>query len=114
MHRGSDRAVDHHCCETSIFQISPTFFFQAAVRKRSRAADNLAAAHVDYARVVARCQPSGDNISAGPPSDVVLSGDRVVEASDALAEAHGLAEEVLSGLLEERGRCLREAMSSVR
>lgn len=95
-------------------RIPPTIVFQAAVRKRSRAADDLAAAHDDYARAVARCQPSGDNISAGPPSDVVLSGDKVVEASDAFAEAHGLAEEALSKLLEERGRCLRDAMSSVR
>lgn len=113
-HRGSDHAVDYHCCETSISQHISHVFFQAGVRKRSRAADILAAAHVDYARAVARCQPSGDNISAGPPSDVVLSGDKVVEASDAFAEAHGLAEEALSGLLEGRGRCLREAMSSVR
>lgn len=35
-------------------------------------------------------------------------------ASDAFAEAHGRAEEALTELLEERGRCLREAASSVR
>lgn len=38
----------------------------------------------------------------------------MVNASDAFAEAHGRAEEALTELLEERGRCLREAAASVR
>lgn len=45
---------------------------------------------------------------------MVQAGDKVVWASDAFAEAHGRAEEALTELLEERGRCLREAASSVR
>lgn len=53
-------------------------------------------------------------MSGGPPPNVMLSGEKVVRASDMFAEAHGLAEEALSGLLEERGRCLQEAISSVR
>lgn len=69
---------------------------------------------MDYSRAVARCQALGDGIGGGPPSDIVQSGDIVVGASDAFAEAHGRAEEAISGLLEERGRCLREALCSVR
>lgn len=45
---------------------------------------------------------------------MVQAGDVVVRESDAFAQAHGLAEEALSSLLEERGECLREAASSVR
>lgn len=88
---------------------------QAAINERSVAADNLAAAHSEYAKSVARYQSSsGDTVTGGPPVEVVLSGDSVVKASDAFAEAHGRAEEALMGLLEERGRCLREAAASVR
>lgn len=87
---------------------------QMALRGRTRAAENLCAAHSDYARAVSRCQTSVDVLHGGPPLDVVQAGDIVVRESDAFAQAHGLAEEALSSLLEERGQCLREAASSVR
>ncbi|CAN0414745.1 unnamed protein product [Pylaiella littoralis] len=88
---------------------------KAAIRERSLAADDLAAAHSEYAKSVARYQSSsGDNVNGGPPLEVVISGDSVVKASDAFAEAHGRAEEALTELLEERGRCLREAASSLK
>lgn len=91
---------------------------QAAIKERSRAAEKLAAAHREYARAVARCQPSpsgSGNVDkiGGPPADVVQMGNRVVQASDAFAEAHGRAEEASAGLLEKRGRILDDAMSSV-
>lgn len=90
-------------------------FFQAVLRERLLIADRLAEAHSDYAKSVSRYQSSiFDNVSGGPPPEVVVLGDRVVGASDAFAEAHGRAEEVLTKRLEERGRCLREAASSVR
>lgn len=63
---------------------------------------------------MSRCVPHGDAVSGGPPSEVVKLGDKVVAASDTFADKHGRAEEALSGFLEERGRCLRDAMSSVR
>lgn len=53
-------------------------------------------------------------MNGGPPLEVVQAGDKVVWASDAFAEAHGRAEEALTELLEERGRCLRQAAASVR
>lgn len=91
---------------------------QTAIKERARAADALAAAHKDYARAVARYEVSTPRIakgdqSKGPAAEMVQLGDRVVQTSDAFAETHGRAEEVLSGMLEERGRCLREAMASV-
>ncbi|CAN0009708.1 unnamed protein product [Ectocarpus fasciculatus] len=90
-------------------------FFQAVLRERLLIADSLAEAHSDYAKSVSRYQSSiFDNVSGGPPPEVVLLGDRVVGASDAFAEAHGRAEEVLTKLLEERGRCLRETASSLK
>lgn len=101
-----------------VFSLLPPRSFQHAIRERAAAADSLAAAHSDYARAVTRCQQSvegGDGVTTGgPPAGVVVWGDRVVAASDTFAEAHGRAEEALSGLLEERGRCLREAVCSVR
>lgn len=88
---------------------------QAAIRERSLAADSLATAHSDYAKCVARYQSAtSENVNGGPPLEVVQAGDKVVRASDAFAEAHGRAEEALTELLEERGRCLRQAASSVR
>lgn len=89
-------------------------FKQVAIRGRTRAAENLCAVHSDYARAVSRCQASVDGLHGGPPLDVVQAGDVVVRESDAFAQAHGLAEEALSSLLEERGKCLREAAASVR
>lgn len=85
------------------------------MKERTRAAENVVAAHKDYARAVARYEPSafkGDK-GTGPTAELVQLGDRVVKASETFAEAHGRAEEVLSGLLEQRGRTLREAMASV-
>lgn len=89
-----------------------------AIRERTRAADTLAAAHKDVARAVARYEPATPRIANGdqgklPAAEMMLLADRVAEASGSFAEAHGRAEEVLSGILEERGRCLREAMASV-
>ncbi|CBJ30656.1 conserved unknown protein [Ectocarpus siliculosus] len=88
---------------------------QAVLRERLLIADRLAEAHSDYAKSVSRYQSSiFDNVSGGPPPEVVVLGDRVVGASDAFAEAHGRAEEVLTKRLAERGRCLREAASSLK
>eukprot|EP00903_Cladosiphon_okamuranus_P015270 g14111.t1 len=88
---------------------------KAAIRERSLAADSLAMAHSDYAKSVARYQSaSAENVNGGPPLEVVQAGDKVVSASDAFAEAHGRAEEALTQLLEERGRCLRRAASSLK
>lgn len=101
---------------TSTCPPHPRYFLrtQAAIRERSLSADNLATAHSDYAKSVARYQSSsGENVNGGPPLEVVQAGDKVVWASDAFAEAHGRAEEALTELLEERGRCLRQAASSV-
>ncbi|CAM9539651.1 unnamed protein product, partial [Hapterophycus canaliculatus] len=95
--------------------LAPRSNINAAIRERSRVADLLAAAHSDYARSVARYQSSSaDNVNGGPPLEVLRSGDRVVGASDAFAEANGRAEEALMGLLEERGQCLRKAASSLK
>eukprot|EP00752_Nemacystus_decipiens_P002242 g2125.t1 len=88
---------------------------KAAIRERSLAADSLATAHSDYAKSVARYQSSsGETVNGGPPLEVVQAGDKVVWASDAFAEAHGRAEEALTELLEERGRCLRQAAASLK
>lgn len=88
------------------------------IKERTRAADALAAAHNEYARAVARYEvPNPRSAKAdqaqGPAAEMAQLGDRVVRASDDFAEAHGRAEEVLTRILEERGRCLRDAIASV-